>query len=37
MGFELPRDFEYDRCRYCAAEALRRALMVAPVFAGLAA
>jgi len=36
-AFELVRGFAYDRCRYCAAETLRCALMVLPVFAGLAA
>jgi hypothetical protein len=36
-AFELVRGFAYDCCRYCAAEALRCALMVLPVFAGLAA
>src|SRR5947207_7788553 len=36
-AFELVRGFAYDRCRYCAAETLRCALMVLPVFARLAA
>jgi hypothetical protein len=36
-AFELVRGFAYDGCRYRAAETLRCALMVLPVFAGLAA
>jgi hypothetical protein len=36
-AFELVRGVAYDRWRYCVAETLRCALMVLPVFAGLAA
>jgi hypothetical protein len=32
--FELVRGFAYDRCRFCAAETLRCAAMLLPVFAG---
>jgi hypothetical protein len=35
-AFELVRGLAYDRCRYCAAETLRCALMLLPVFAGRA-